>query len=130
MKKYAAIFILILSIWCISPLILTQFIFPILRINNLNISGIYTAVAALFSALAFSALIVTLWLQNKQLQLQKLELESAENINKKNIEISAYSALLTYYNSGYSYDKDTCELSPQDIAKKLSVLVNFKPKKT
>lgn len=116
MLKPIIVLIIILILWLASPLILNQFIIPILGLEANEISGVYTAVTALFSALAFSVLLLTLWLQKQQLDIEKIE-------NKKNIQISAYSALLTYYNGSNSYDPNVNELTPMDIAKKLNTLL-------
>lgn len=116
MLKPIIVLIIILILWLVSPLILNQFIIPTLGLDANEISGIYTAVAALFSALAFSVLLLTLWLQKKQLDIAEIE-------NKKNIQISAYSALLTYYNGSNSYDPNVSELTPMNIAKKLNTLL-------
>ncbi len=123
MFKPIIVLIIIFIIWLASPLILNHFIIPFLGLGANEISGVYTAVAALFSALAFSILLLTLWLQKKQLDIQKNELEVAKIENKKNIQISAYSALLTYYNGSNSFDPNVSELTPMDIAKKLNALL-------
>jgi len=123
MVKIVSVSILVLSFWLVSPVILKTYVFSFLGINTSDISGLYTAVAALFSALAFAALLVTVWYQKQQLDVQKRELALAKEENEKNTQIAAYTALLTYY-AGNSYNPIACELTPMDIAKKLNKLLN------
>ena len=122
MVKVVLVLILVLLVWLVSPVILNDAIFPLLDIDYSHSSGLYTAVAALFSALAFAALLVTVWFQKQQLDIQKSELEKAKEDSEKNIQIAAYTALLTYYAKG-PYNPDVCELTPMDIAKKLNKLL-------
>lgn len=114
---------LVILLWLVSPIILNKVVFPFVEIDILNVSSVYTAVAALFSALAFAALLLTLWLQNQQLNIQRKELELTREDNEKNTQIAAYTALLTYYGTGNHYEAVACELTPMDIAKRLNKLL-------
>lgn len=129
MKKIIFILSLIVFFWLISPIFIQKLILPLLGYSSPTVAGIYTAVAALFSSLAFSILIFTLWLQKEQFELQKKELKLSKIESQRNIEISAYSALLTYYNNNNSYDPKACELTPMDIAKKLNEIIHISSSK-
>ncbi|MCF7485436.1 hypothetical protein [Vibrio sp. A2-1] len=123
MVKLIVTVILVILLWLLSPALISNVVFPLLDIKSDESSGLYTAIAALFSALAFSALLVTLWLQREQLNIQKKELESAKSESDRNIEIAAYTALLAYYGNGNKYNPIACDLTPMDIAKRLDKLL-------
>lgn len=125
MVKLILIIIAALIIWLITPMIINQFVLPTLELPDNDVSTIYSAVSSLFSALAFSVIALTLWLQEKQLNLHKKELALTQKTNSKNIQIAAYSALLTYYSSsGTSYNPKVTELSSMQIAKELNILLS------
>jgi len=120
--KSILVLICIAVTWIFSPLLIDLYILPLLKIKEAEIDGLYTAVAALFSALAFAGILLTLMVQNKQLKLQKKELESQQLQAKLNTEIAAYTALLTYYGKN-AYEPLACELTSMDIAKKLNAIL-------
>jgi hypothetical protein len=113
---------LVAIIWILSPALIDSYLLPILNIQEADIGGLYTAVAALFSALAFAGILLTLMLQSKQLKLQEKEIDSQRKQASTNTEIAAYTALLTYY-SNNSYEPSACELTSMDIAKRLNSLL-------
>jgi hypothetical protein len=110
------VFVSIILIWIFCPILLDEYLLPLLGIHPNEVGSLYTAVAALFSALAFAAILLTLWLQKQQLDNQLKQ-------NEINTDISAYTALLTYYSSN-SYDPKACELTSMQIAKRLNKLLS------
>ena len=120
--KSVATLLFIIVIWGLSPIIIDSYLLPLLDIQKTELSDLYTAVAALFSALAFAGIMLTLVVQNKQVELQKDEIEAQRLQANIITEIAAYTALLTYYDSN-SYEPTACELTPMDIAKRLNKLL-------
>lgn len=113
----------LLTLWLYSPYLITYILLPLNSIEKSDLGDIYTAVTALFSTLAFGALLLTIFIQNKQLRLQKKELLKSEAAHDFNAKLSAYSALLNYYESN-AYDPEACKLSPRNIAMKLDEIIN------
>lgn len=123
MVKLIVTVVMVFLLWLLSPALMSNVVLPLLDIKADESSGLYTAIAALFSALAFSVLLVTFWLQREQLNIQKKELKSAKSESDRHIEIAAYTALLAYYGNGNKYNPIACDLTPMDIAKRLDKLL-------
>ena len=122
MLKAIIIITLTVLCWLFLPFLLNTYVLPIYGMQTTETSGIYTAIAALFSALAFAVLILTLISQRQLINIQKQEISSAQETNNKNTELAAYTALLTYY-ANNSYEPNACELTSMDIAKKLNAIL-------
>lgn len=119
----ALLLVFLFILWIFIPSIVQSVIVPLNSINLKTVPDGYSAFSALFSALAFTLLLMTVYIQNKQLKIQEKELNKADHMHSLNIKMSAYSALLNYYDKA-AYDPGVCNLTPKAIAEKLNYIIS------